>query len=181
MSEIDPRVERSRRIVRAAALEELAEVGWGGFALESVAARAGVARSTIYRHWPDKLALVVDAVEHHSTQPAPEQSAPGRDRVVALVTHLAEAMRDPDRSRLVPAFVDAAARHPALREIHLGFAGRRRQALVDALADAGASDPELAALALAGAVVYARLMTDEPLDPDRSAALVDVVLGAESA
>ena len=176
MSERDPRVERSQRLVREAALAELAEVGWGRFAIESVAARAGVARSTVYRHWPDKLALVVDAVEHQSTQPPPEETGPGLPRVVALVQHLAEAMADPARSALLPTLIDAAERHPAMREIHLGFNARRRQGLVDALRQAGAADPDLAALALAGAVVYARVMTGQPFDPRRSEDLVGVVL-----
>lgn len=163
--------------MRQAALEELAEAGWGGFTIESVAARAGVARSTIYRHWPDKVALVVDAVEHHSTQPPPESTGPGRERVVAIVEHLAAAMADAQTSALVPTFIDAAARHPAMHEINVAFASRRRRALVDALAAAGSADPELAALALAGAIVYARVMTDEPIDPSRAEELVSMVLG----
>jgi AcrR family transcriptional regulator len=55
-SRTDPRIERSRLVIRRAALDELGQVGYGAFAIESVAARAGVAKSTIYRHWPDKLA-----------------------------------------------------------------------------------------------------------------------------
>ena len=34
-----------------AALEELAEVGYGGFSIESLGRRSGVAKSTVYRHW----------------------------------------------------------------------------------------------------------------------------------
>ena len=50
---IDPRIERSRSIILEASLQELGEVGYGAFTIESVAARAGVGKSTIYRHWPD--------------------------------------------------------------------------------------------------------------------------------
>ena len=57
----DPRVERSRRIILEAVLGELADVGYGGLTIEGVAARAGVGKSTIYRHWPGKLELVEDA------------------------------------------------------------------------------------------------------------------------
>ena len=59
----DPRVERSRQVILAAALGELGEAGYGAFTIESVAARAGVAKSTIYRHWPDKITLIADAFE----------------------------------------------------------------------------------------------------------------------
>ena len=59
--EVDPRVERSRRVILEAVLEELGEVGYGAFTIEGVAARAGVGKSTIYRHWAGKLELVEDA------------------------------------------------------------------------------------------------------------------------
>jgi AcrR family transcriptional regulator len=179
MSYIDARVERSHRVVRDAAIAELAQVGWGAFTIESVAARAQVARSTVYRHWPDKLALVIDALEHHSEQPAPEATAPGRPRVVALVRHLAEVMADARRSAILPALIDAAERDPALRQLHRAFNDRRRRALAAALADAGAADPELIAIALAGAVVYSRVMGGRPLNPDRSEDLVTAVLGPD--
>jgi AcrR family transcriptional regulator len=179
MSYSDPRVERSHRLIRGAAMAELGAVGWGAFTIESVAARAQVARSTIYRHWPDKLALVVDALEHHSTQPPPEETPTGRGRVVALVRHLAEAMADTKRSAIVPALIEAAERDPAIRRLHRGFNDRRRKALTTALADAGAPNPELAAIALAGAVIYSRVMGGKPLDPERAEELVTAVLGPE--
>ncbi len=179
MSHIDARVVRSHRAVRDAAVVELAEVGWGAFTIESVATRAGVARSTVYRHWPDKLTLLVDALEHQSIQPTPDESAPGRTRVVTLIRHLAEVMADPERSAIQPALIEAAERDPLLRELHRGFNDRRRQALTAALVDAGVADPEMTAIALAGAVVYSRVMGSRPLDPDRADELVTAVLGPE--
>jgi len=177
MSYIDARVERSHRVIRDAAVAELANSGWGAFTIEAVAARAGVARSTVYRHWPDKLALLVDALEHHSTQPPAGATLPGRPRVVALVRHLAETMADPKRSPIVPALIDAAERDPALRRIQRKFTNQRRQALVSALAEAGAPDPDLAAMALSGAVIYCRVMMGKPFDLARAEELVETVLG----
>ncbi|MGH9163944.1 MAG: TetR/AcrR family transcriptional regulator [Acidimicrobiales bacterium] len=179
MSYTDARVERSQRVIRDAAVVELAEAGWGAFAIESVAARAGVARSTVYRHWPDKLALLADALEHHSTQPLPEETAPGRPRVVALVRHLAEVMADPERSAILPALIEAAERDATLRRLHRGFSDRRRQALTAALAEAGVANPELAGIALSGGVMYSRVMGGAPLNPDRADELVTAVLGPE--
>src|SRR4029450_13783209 len=57
VEEVDPRVERSRRVILEATLGELGEVGYGTLTIEAVAARAGVGKSTIYRHWPGKLEL----------------------------------------------------------------------------------------------------------------------------
>ena len=47
-------VERSRRVILGAVLDELGEVGYGALTIEAVAAQAGVGKSTIYRHWPGK-------------------------------------------------------------------------------------------------------------------------------
>src|SRR5262249_24688713 len=61
LAEPDPRVERSRRVILEAVLDELGDVGYGALTIEGVAARAGVGKSTIYRHWSGKLDLVEDA------------------------------------------------------------------------------------------------------------------------
>jgi AcrR family transcriptional regulator len=186
MRTLDPRVERTRRVVLAAAVDELAAAGYGGFTVDGVATRSGVARSTIYRHWPDKLALISEAFEVLNVQP-PEPGAADmapRQRIESLIGHLAEAFRDSPLSGCVPALIDGAERDPGLRRFHHGYSARRRSALVRAIAlgiEAGELrddlDAELAAAALAGAVLYLRTMTPEPLDPARARALVDTVLG----
>lgn len=55
----DPRVDEA---VLAAALEVLAEDGYARLTIEGVAQRAGVARTSVYRRWPTKASLVLDAV-----------------------------------------------------------------------------------------------------------------------
>jgi TetR/AcrR family transcriptional regulator of autoinduction and epiphytic fitness len=93
-------------------------------------------------------------------------------------------MRDSTLSRCLPALIEAAEHDPAVRALHHDFNQRRRQAVVDALTEGVESgeldpgvDPHLAALALAGAVVYARVMTARPLADDDVPALVASVLG----
>lgn len=180
----DPRVGNSRRKVRRAALDELAAAGYGGFTMESVAARAGVGRSTVYRHWPDKLSLIADALETLNEQPAPGVVADTpRARVELLLRHLAEVLTVPPFGRCVPALVHAAEQDPSVGEFHHRYSARRRKALVAAIAagitsgDFPAVDADLAATALSGAVFYRRLMTADPLTPDEVPALVDTVLG----
>src|SRR5436305_10798418 len=48
--------------IRAAAFDELTEVGYTAFSVESVAARARTGKSSIYRRWPTKAGLVLDAL-----------------------------------------------------------------------------------------------------------------------
>jgi AcrR family transcriptional regulator len=57
----DPRVERSKQVILRAALAELGEVGYGAFTIESVAARAAVGKSTIYRVPPVPVPISVTA------------------------------------------------------------------------------------------------------------------------
>lgn len=168
-----------------AALGELAERGYGGFTIDGVAQRAGVARSTIYRLGHDRLSLVAQAVESLNVQPtaAPEDHpSDPREQVVVLVRHLADAMASSLMSTCLPAILDGAERHAGLRRLHHEYAARRRATLVDALTrlrDAGGEDldPGRAAEALAGAVFYRRLMTPSPLARDEVESLVATVLG----
>ena len=55
-----PRCDVTRRAVLRAAYNLLGEGGLAGFTIEGVAARAGVARTTIYRWWPSKGALAME-------------------------------------------------------------------------------------------------------------------------
>ncbi len=182
----DPRIIRSRRAVLDAALAELAERGYGAFTIDGVATRAGVARSTIYRLWPDRARLVADAIDALNQQPPP-RPADGetpRARIATLVHHLSDAMRSSPVAACLPALIDGAERDRTLRRLHHHYNDRRRAALVTAIAaavDSGDArsdiDPGLAAVALAGAVMYRRLMTSRPLRDDEVEPLIATVLG----
>jgi TetR/AcrR family transcriptional regulator, regulator of autoinduction and epiphytic fitness len=179
----DPRIERSRRVVLEAALEELGEVGYGALTIEGVAARAGVGKSTIYRHWTGKLALVEDAFRTLKAQALIPESGSVRERVTGFLEQMAQLTVQSTYSACMPALIEAAERDPAVRAFHCDFSAERRAVLVDVLRDAIAggelpknADPDLLADALIGPIVMRRLMFFEPFDPKRVPALVDQVL-----
>lgn len=181
--ELDPRIERSRRVVLAAALELLGEVGYGGLTVEATAARAGVAKSTIYRHWTGRIDLVEDAFRTLKAVIVPPAEGPVRDRVVGLLERVAAHLADSTESACLPAMIDAAAADPEVRELHRRVSAQRRQVLVDLLSEGVGSgelgpgaDPELLADALAGPIFVRLLLLHEPFDPAAVPALVDQIL-----
>ena len=181
----DPRIERSRRVILEAVLEELGAVGYGALTIEAVAARAGVGKSTIYRHWPGKLALVEDAFRTLKAQALIPDAGSLRDRIIAFLEQLARLVEESTYSACMPALIEAAERDPQVRAFHCEFSAERRAVLVDVLRDAvddgelpADTDPELLADALVGPIVLRRLMSYEPFDPKLVPALVDQLLPA---
>ncbi|MGH9149490.1 MAG: TetR/AcrR family transcriptional regulator [Acidimicrobiales bacterium] len=185
---VDPRVARSRQVVLEAALAVLGGVGYGGLTIEAVAARAGVGKSTIYRHWSGKADLVEDAVRSLKAPIAAPGTGTVRDRVVALLRQISAAMAGSTWSSCLPAIIDAAERDPEMLAIHARLARERRQVLVDLLAEGVAAgevraglDLELVADCLVGPLLARRLLLHEPLAPGAAPALVAQVLGAAEA
>jgi len=184
-AEVDPRVARSHQTILRAALEELGDVGYGAFTMESVAARAGVGKSTIYRHWPSKLPLIEAAFRtlHEQTAPDIVTGSP-RERVERILRYVAEVVSRKPFSSCLPALIDGAERNRDVRRFHHRFQREARRPLVAVIASGVASgdlpshvNPELAATALVGAIIYRRLMTSEPFRAAHASELVVTILG----
>ncbi|MGC4088783.1 MAG: TetR/AcrR family transcriptional regulator [Polyangiaceae bacterium] len=100
---------RSARVVRdvlAAALELFAERGYSGLAIDDVAARAGVNKTTVYRRWPTKVDLLGAAlVNLRAQQPPPPDSGSLRDDLVELLFERATLMATPQRRAIMQAML----------------------------------------------------------------------------
>ena len=180
MDRVDPRVVRSRRAVLEAAVAVLAETGYGAFTIDAVARRSGVARSTIYRLWPGRPELIDDALSTLNVQPADPVDTPhqAREAVRSLVRHLDVGLNEGPVAACLPALIDGAERDAGIRRLHHRQNERRRARLAAAISEATGlgADADLLAHALAGAVMYARLMTGRRLTGAQLDRLVDVVL-----
>ena len=181
--DLDPRVERSRRVILEAALEELGEEGYGAFSIEGVAARAGVGKATIYRHWGGKLDLVEDAFRTLKAEATVPTEGTFRERVIGYLEQVAALVAESTYSACMPALISAAERDPTVRDFHNRFTAERRATLVELLrsgVEAGdlpaSADPELLSDALVGPILLRRLMTPAPCNPKLAAHLVDQVL-----
>ena len=88
----DPRIERTRTAVLDAASDLLAEAGVVGFNVDAVARRSGVARTTIYRHWPDanELLFVTNMTAGHQGSSGRFGAVSIEARVMAWLLTLAQ-------------------------------------------------------------------------------------------
>jgi AcrR family transcriptional regulator len=180
---IDPRVARSRQVVLEATLALMAESGYGAVTIEAVAARSGVAKSTIYRHWPGRIELIHDAFQELKPSLTTSDEGDVRERVVHLLEELARLTQASTWSSCLPSLIDAAEHDPEAKALHHRLATAGRQTLVDLLTRGvkdGALptdlDAELMAEALAGPILLRRLMSLEPLGPAKVRHLVDQLL-----
>ncbi len=188
--EVDPRIERSRMCVLEATAELLREVGYGQLTIEAVAARSGVAKSTIYRHYSSKAELVSDAFTQVHASGKNEMPPPGpvRGRAVAVLADLACAVDEPQRlACLMPALIDAAERSDDMAELAHRMADESAEPLRSILDQAVGlgelpphTDTTVLADALVAPIVLARLFHRPPVAVVDIPALVDQILPVAS-
>jgi AcrR family transcriptional regulator len=180
------RSDRSHQAIITATQELLVERGYRELTIEGVAARAGVGKQTIYRWWPSRAALVLEAYLVASDRvrlPTPD-SGSTREDVRALLTWLAEVLAEPTGGRVVAGLVGDMQHDSDLAEgFRRDVVPARRHAMRAALergrergeirADA---DLGLAVDTLHGAVFYRLLLSGEPLDAAFAERLADQVL-----
>jgi AcrR family transcriptional regulator len=82
-----PRSQRARRAVLDAARELVEEGGYASATIEAIAARSGVAKTTVYRSWPNRASLLVDLLVEITDEVAPPPKKAG-DPLRAMRTEL---------------------------------------------------------------------------------------------
>jgi AcrR family transcriptional regulator len=178
-SEVDGRVRRSRDRVLTTAFELLSESGVGGFTVDEVARRSGVAKTTIYRHWPSREALVLDAASRISAeQDVPDTGSLAGD-VTAILTNIGYLLGTARWSSVVPSLVDVAERDPEFARIHgkiqRGHAAPLREVIERAAVRgeiSATADPSRMISALMGPLYYRRWFSREPIDDEFVTAIV---------
>jgi len=122
-----PRSEKARKAVLHAAIELLEKEGYRATTIEAIAAKSGVAKTTIYRWWPNRGALVVELLMELAAQVAPPPT--GKDPVRGLRTELNEvgAAMEALPGRVLGSLVGEAQHDAELRDtlLHGLFHPRR--------------------------------------------------------
>ena len=179
----DPRVLRSRASVVAATLDLLTERGIAATTIEAVAERSGVAKTTIYRQWDGRPALVLDAIASTLQEPLDPDTGSLRDDLLILLAGLGRALMASPAAALLPALIDAAERDPAFAALHRREAAHRHRVVLAAIVRGitrgelpAGTDPDEVLDLLAGPVFYRRWVSGGPVGTDLTARVVDVVL-----
>ena len=103
-SELDPRVARSRAKVLEAATALLVEGGPRAVTVDAVTERCGVAKSTPYRHWPSRSALLIDVFRSNIPPTEHVDLTAGFERALRTnIANVADSFCDPKWSKMLPA------------------------------------------------------------------------------
>jgi AcrR family transcriptional regulator len=179
-----PRSEPARQAILAAATRLIGRDGYGRVTVEAIAREAGVSKQTVYRWWPTKAAIVLEAlnVAASSIAPVPDTGAIAADLRVFLQRTVAGA--GSRNGRLLAALMAAAQLDEAFAEsFRAEFLAHRRQTLHDLL-ERGRARGELSKSAdldflveLAFATLWYRILVQhQPLDRRFADQLTDTVL-----
>jgi AcrR family transcriptional regulator len=165
---------RAHEEVLAAALKLMTDRGIEGVSVDAISEASGVSKATIYKHWPNKEALCLEAIGTlQSELPEGADSGDVRAEIVKLVRHLAQAPRTRALMRIMPKILGHASANPKFAQAwgeRVEQPRRLRLAqLIRRAADEGALahnvDVDLAVHLLLGPVLYHRMMrTNMPAD-----------------
>ena len=181
------RSSETEQVILQVTRELLVECGVQGLTIEKVAARAGVAKTTIYRRWRDKdelaLAVVLDMVEQVVKLP---ELGDTRAELLAFVNAAVEVLGSTLMGRVMQGLVSDLATDPELAQAFRERVVSVRDGEVERLVERGIArgdlrpdtNPETAHELLIGPVYYRLLLSGRPLDRAFAKRNVDAVLRA---
>jgi AcrR family transcriptional regulator len=188
VTHVDPRVERSRAVITATATELLLEGGVHAVTVEAVIARSGVARSTIYRHFPTSADMLAGAFDQ-LIPPVVQAPTEGTfaERLLGLMLAQSAMLRDAPTTVMMTAWLVVTADKTAESGSGSRFAGlqerlleHHRAPLAELLREGLARhvvradlDVDVAVSQLGGPLVFRKLISMEPVDEEFCRRVVD--------
>jgi len=184
------RSQERRLAILTASFELFSEVGYPGLTIEGIAARAGCGKQTIYRWWPSKADVLLDALATKADMHVPltNQGSYEADVRIFLRDSFALARR-PQVIDMLCALMAEAQTDPGFgHRFRGGFLQRRRDALSTILSRAverGDLPNHLAPSTVLdivfGVIWYRMLATRQPLDQALLAELMQTLTGTRQA
>jgi len=179
-----PRRAEVDQAILDATVELLARHGYDGVTMEGVAAEAGVGKATLYRRWPGKPDLILDAIRSLKPELGHPDTGETRGDLVQIMAGAISWRDDAELTQVVAALMAEMPRNPELAEVYRArFLAPRRAETVQVLRrgiDRGDIRPDidldLVLDLLIGAVFYRGLLSGGRLDGDVAELVVDYVL-----
>lgn len=180
----DPRVIRSKASIIEACAALIAEEGFSGVSIEAVASRSGAAKTTIYRHWPSREALLAEAfgVCADAALPSPDTGSLREDLRIVL-GGLTLKLNDGGWRSAIGSLADAAGRDAELERLHQTTLREGRRPLTGILERAvgrgdlpAGLDLEDAVALIAGPLFYRAMIARQTVDDAFVARAVDAAL-----
>jgi AcrR family transcriptional regulator len=156
-----PRDTRADEAILAATFRQLVDVGYGALSIESIAAEAGVAKTTIYRRHPTKKDLVIAAMRAATPFEPPPLDLPSRQALEAFIRTAIRLLIDSGAYRVLGSFLIEEGREPGLLAAFRSRLLEPRRAMVEAMLRRGIErgeirsdiDPLVVTEMIAGAVI----------------------------
>jgi len=114
----DQRAVRSKAAILSSTVELLSERGYGGTSVDEISSRSGIAKTTIYRHWPTRTALLRDACSTLGRPLERSNAADLQDALTAVLQDLASQLRSAEWASVLPSIIDAAERDPDIASMY---------------------------------------------------------------
>lgn len=179
-----PRSQTSRQAILKASLELVAETGYAALTIEGIATRAGVGKQTIYRWWPTKADVLLEAGATKADTHVPvTDHGSYRADLQAFLKASYQIASHPQMATLLRALMAEAQINPDFGErFRAAFLERRREAMMvitDRARQRGdlpdQPAPGTAADIVFGTIWYRVLATHQPLDSDLVADLIAIL------
>lgn len=178
-----PRSEEARRKALAAATDLIIERGAANVSVEEVAARSGVARTTIYRHWPERTSLIIDTVRSTFEHVGVPNTGSLRGDLSAYFVGMVRADLSGKVGKLMPCMIDAASRDADMDRLLDRLAQERTEALMAVAQRAQQRgelpsdlDPDVFIGTVVGPIVFRKVIQRLPVDEQYIEACLDVSL-----
>ena len=177
-----PRSEEAHQAILDATLELLVEVGFSALTVEGVASRAGVGKATIYRRWPSKLPLVVEAF---GQLPGFEEADTGSvaEDLEQMLRGYIQVFNSTPLASVLPSLAGERAHNPELSAVFDPVSKKRRQPLLRAIERGIARgelpadlDAELAADLVVGPIAVALFFKGGKLSPRMVGPIVELAI-----
>jgi AcrR family transcriptional regulator len=178
-----PRSEEARRKALAAATDLIIERGVANLTIEEVAHRSGVAKTTIYRHWPERASLVLDTVRSCFGDVTTPDTGSLRGDLEAYFGGMVMADLAGTIGQLMPALVEAAGRDGEIELLLDRVSQERQRPILDIVERAQARgelpaelDTRVVVGTIVGPIVFRKVVWRQPLDAAYLQGCLDVAV-----